>query len=78
MSPAFVMDGRSQCPRGLRRGSADFRLLGLRVQIPPGAWMSVACECYVLSGRCFSDRPITRPEECSVSECDRGTSQEEA
>jgi hypothetical protein len=28
--------GRSQWPRGLRRGSAVFRLLGLWVRIPPG------------------------------------------
>jgi hypothetical protein len=27
------------------------RLLGLRVRIPPGAWMSVSCEFCVLSGR---------------------------
>ena len=32
-------------PRGLRRGSAAHRLLGLRVRIPPWAWMSVSCEC---------------------------------
>jgi hypothetical protein len=38
---------RSQWPRGLRRGSAVGRLLGLRVIIVPGAWMftcwSVVC-----------------------------------
>ena len=28
-------------PRGLRRGSAAARLLGLWVGIPPGAWMCV-------------------------------------
>jgi hypothetical protein len=38
-------------------------LLGLRVRIPPGAWMSVSCECCVLSGRGLCDRLITRPEE---------------
>ena len=32
---------RSRWPRGLRRGSAAARLLGMRVRIPPGAWMSV-------------------------------------
>jgi len=31
--------------RVLRRGSAAARLLGLGVQIPLGAWMSVSCEC---------------------------------
>ena len=32
---------RSQWPSGLRRRSAAARLLGLRVRIPPGAWMCV-------------------------------------
>jgi hypothetical protein len=32
----------------LRRESAAARLLGLRVRIPPGAWMSVSCECCML------------------------------
>ena len=31
---------RSQRPHGLRCGSAGFRLQGLRLRIPPGAWMS--------------------------------------
>ena len=31
----------SQWPRGLRRGSAAARLLGLWFRIPPGAWMFV-------------------------------------
>ena len=35
---------RSQWPSGLRRGSAADRLLGLRVRIPPEAWMFV-CVC---------------------------------
>jgi hypothetical protein len=35
----------------LRRGSAAARLLGLWVRIPPGAWLSVSCDCCVLSGR---------------------------
>jgi sugar phosphate permease len=34
---------RSQWPRGLRRGSAAYHLLGLRVRIPQRAWMSVCC-----------------------------------
>jgi hypothetical protein len=41
---------RSQWLRGLRRGSAAAQLLGLWVRIHPGAWMSVSCECHVLSG----------------------------
>jgi hypothetical protein len=54
---------RSQWPRGLRRGCAIGRLLGLRVRIPPGAWTSVSCECCVLSGRGLCVWPIGRPEE---------------
>ena len=38
--------GWSQWPHGLRRGSAAARPLGLWVQIPPGAWMSVVCVVY--------------------------------
>ena len=50
-------------PRPLRRGFAAARLLGLRVRVPPGAWMSVCCECCVLSGRGLCVVLITRPEE---------------
>jgi hypothetical protein len=42
------------------RGSAAARL---RIRIPPGAGMSVSCECCVLSGRGFCFGLITRPEE---------------
>jgi hypothetical protein len=54
---------RSQWPCGLRSGSTAARLLGLWVRIPPEAWMSVCCECCVLSGRGLCDRLITHPEE---------------
>jgi len=33
---AMYLDCQSQWPRGPRRGSADARLLGLRVRISPG------------------------------------------
>jgi len=49
--------GRSPWPRGLRRGSAAARLLGLWIRILPGTWMSVFCENCVLVG------PISLPEE---------------
>ena len=66
---------RSQWPRGLRRRSAAARLLRSWVRIPPGAWMFVCCECYVLSGRGLCDELITRPEESyrlwCVVVCDR-------
>ena len=48
------------------------RLLGLRVRISPGAWMSVSCDCFVLSRRVVWDGPIPRPEESyqvCVREC---------
>jgi len=54
---------RSQWPRDLRNGSAASRLLGLWVRIPPGTWMSVCCECCVLSGRGLCVVVVARPEE---------------
>jgi hypothetical protein len=54
---------RSRWPRGLRHGPTTARLLGLRVWIMPGTWMSVSCECCVLSGRGLCDGLIARPEE---------------
>jgi len=54
---------RSQWPRGLRHGSAAARLLEWWLRIPPGVWMSVGCECCMLSGTGLWDRPIPRIEE---------------
>ena len=58
--------------------SAAARLLRLWVRILPRAWMSVCCECCVLSGRGLCDEVITRPEESyrlwCVIECDLETS----
>ena len=69
---------RSQWPCGLRRRPSAARLLRLWVQIPPGAWMSVCCECCVLSGRGLCEELITRPEESHrlwcVVVCDLETS----
>jgi len=51
--------------------------LGLRVRIPPAAWMSDCLEYCVLSGRGpATGRPLVQssPTECSVSECDLETS----
>ena len=63
---------RSRWPRGLRRGSAAARLLGLRVRIPPGhgclSLVSVMC-CQVdvsASGWSLVHRS---PNECGASEC---------
>ena len=69
---------RSQWPRGLRRGSAAARLLGLWVRIPLVAWMFVCCECCVLSSRGLCEKLITRPEDSyrlwCVVVCDLETS----
>ena len=43
--------------------SVAARLLGLWVQVPPGAWMSVCGECCDLSGRGLCKELMTRPEE---------------
>jgi hypothetical protein len=56
-------NGPTQWPCGLRRKSTAARLLRSWVRISPGAWMSVCCECCVLSGRGLRNEPITRPEE---------------
>jgi len=57
---------------------ATARLLRSWVRIPSGTWMSVCCECRVLSGRGLCDELITRPEESCrlwcVVECDLETS----
>ena len=77
-TPGEVRKSRFQWPRGLKRGFAVARFLGSRVRIPPGAWMSVCCECCVLSGRCICHELIIRPEESyrlwCVVECDLETS----
>ena len=69
---------RSQWPRDRRRRSTAARLLRSWVRIPPGAWMFVCCECYVLLGRGLCDELITRPEESyrlwCVVVCDQETS----
>jgi hypothetical protein len=70
--------GQSQWLRGLRRGSAAARLLGLWFRIPPRAWMFVCCECCVLSGRGLCYELITRPVDSyrrwCVIVCDLETS----
>jgi hypothetical protein len=53
----------SQWPRGLRRRPVAARVLRLWVWIVLGSWMSVCCECCVLSRRGLVDELITRPEE---------------
>ena len=67
-----VLRVSSQClwPHGQRRGSVAARLLGLRVRIPPGAWMFLSCEFCVLSGRGLFHGLITCPEESYWMWCD--------
>jgi hypothetical protein len=75
---SYIKSGRSQWPRGLGRRTAAARLLRSWVQIPPGTWMSVCCECNVLSGRVLCDELITHPEKSyrlwRVVVCDQETS----
>jgi hypothetical protein len=42
--------------RGKKPGQA-------KKKTPPGAWMSVSCECCVLSGRGLCDGLVPRPED---------------
>jgi hypothetical protein len=63
MHVCVACDCRSQWPRVLRRRSMAARLLRSWVRIPPGAWMSVCCDCCMLSGRGLCDEMITRPVE---------------
>jgi hypothetical protein len=56
----------SQWLRGLRRGSAAAHLLGLRIRISPGSWMSV------VSVVCCQVEFLRRsPTDCGMSERDR-------
>jgi hypothetical protein len=71
--PLFALHNPSAC-----HTSAAGRLLRLWVRIPPWAWMSLCCECCVLSGRSLCDELITHREDpyrvwCAVV-CDLETS----
>jgi hypothetical protein len=71
--------GRSQLPCGLRCGSETSRFLVLWFRIPPFAWVSVSCECCVLSVRGLCVRLINRQESVQpnvvcLNECDRKAS----
>jgi hypothetical protein len=53
----------------LKSECAACLLLGLRVWIPPGTWMSVSCECCVSVGRVLCNRLITRPQDSYWMRC---------
>jgi hypothetical protein len=59
----IILQFRSQWPCGLSCASAAACLLRFRVRIPPGAWMSVCCECCLLWGRGLCNGLTTRLEE---------------
>jgi hypothetical protein len=61
---------RSQWPRVLRHGSVAACLLGLRLRVPLGAWLSFVREVSA-SGWSVVKRSST---ECGVSECNREAS----
>jgi hypothetical protein len=61
---------------GLRRGSSAVACRDYRFESPQAAWMSVCCECCMLSGRGHVGL-ITRPEKSYrmwCAECDREVS----
>ena len=60
----------------LSLGSAAARLLGLSFRIQQGAWISLSCECSVLSEFSESGSSLVQrsPTECYVSKCDREAS----
>jgi hypothetical protein len=60
---AMSLVRRFQWPRGLRCRTSAACPLRMRIRNPSGVWMSVCCECSVLSGRVLCDKLITRPEE---------------
>jgi hypothetical protein len=60
---------RSQWPRDLKCGSAAVRLLGLWFWIQLETWMSVSCECCVLSGRGFCVGLVIHSEESYRAWC---------
>ena len=59
---ANYFSNRSRWPCRLRRFAAA-RLLGLWVRISLGIWMSVSCQCSVLSRRGFCYGPMPHPGE---------------
>jgi len=57
------MRGRSQWPHGLRRSMRPLACWDCGFESHRAAWMSVYCECCVLSGRGLCDELITRAKE---------------
>ena len=55
------VDPSSRAIQGV--GQLSHSLVGIWVCVLPGAWIFVACECCVLSGRGLCVGLITRPEE---------------
>jgi len=76
-----VLSGRGLCDGLVTRPEESYRMwwstaarvLELLVRIPPGAWMSVCCECYVccqVEVSATSWPPVQRsPTDCCASEC---------
>jgi len=78
IAAVIFINSRSQSPRCPKRRSTVARLLRFWIRIPPGVWMSVCCECCILSGTALCDGLITGPEESyrlwCVVVCDLETS----
>ena len=56
----MAVNSCSLCLLTWSSGSTAARLLGLRVRIPPRAWMSVSCQCCVLSEVCATGRSLVQ------------------
>lgn len=62
LSP-FIVTGRSRWLRGVRQASTALTRWDCGFVSWRGAWMSVCCECCLLSCRGLCDGPIPRSEE---------------
>jgi len=73
---AIHLNSRSHWPRGLRRGSASDRLLGLQIRKPARTWMSVVSVVYCLVEFSWSGWSLVQrsPNQCGVSDGDREAS----
>jgi hypothetical protein len=60
---SIVFMSHFQWPRGLRLGIAARSSAEILVSNPAGGWMSICCECFMLSSRDLCDELITHPEE---------------
>ena len=61
----YIIRSRPHWPCSLRRGTKTSRFLGLRVQIPPGTWMSLLRDAHCLADH--SSRGVVLSVVCPMS-----------